>query len=206
MRALYKYPQAPFPYAALVEENRRRGRDQPEYELVDTGVFAEGRYFDVEVEYAKASPTDVVVALTAANRGPEAATLDLLPTLWFRDSWSWGAGAPRPELRGLGGATVEARHEELGTYWLDCEGAPELLFTENETNGQRLWGVSNRSPYVKDGINDAVVAGRTETVNPARVGTRCAARYRLRLGAGETARVRLRLSDERRSDPCAATG
>ncbi len=153
MRALYKYPQRAFPYADLVQENRRRGKGQPEYELVDTGVFAENRYFDVEVEYAKVDPTDLVISYSVTNRGPETADLHLLPTLWFRNTWSWGEGVPgRPSLRQVGSGLVEATHAELGSYWLACQDAPELLFTENETNAERLWGVPNRTRYVKDGI------------------------------------------------------
>ncbi len=196
MRALYKYPQRAFPYAELVAENARRGKDQPEYELVDTGIFADDRYFDVQVEYAKASPTDLVVQITVTNRGPETAPLHVLPTLWFRNTWSWADdNSERPALAMAGPDVVEARHAQLGTYWLTCDGAPEVLFTENESNAQRLWGVGNRSPYVKDGINDAVVNGRAEAVNPERTGTKAAAHYALQLGPGETRSILLRLSD-----------
>jgi hypothetical protein len=199
MRYLYKYPQATFPYTDLVEENRRRDRTRPEYELLDTGVFDGDRYFDVLVEYAKASTDDLLVTITAANRGPDAADLDVLPTLWFRNTWSWTPGAPRPRLRARdsegGVAVVGAEHPSLGRRWLLCEGLPELLVTENETNFQRLWGVPNPSPYVKDGIDACVVRGARHAVNPSGVGTKAAARYHLRLAPGESVSVRLRLTD-----------
>ena len=214
MRALYKYPQRAFPYAALIEENRRRGRETMEYELLDTGVFAESRYFDVFVEYAKATPEDVLIEITVWNRGPQAAALHLLPTLWCRNTWAApdapGTAAPapradapaaRPQLRAAaveGGASVVAAEVPgLGTYRLRCAGAPEpppLLFTENETNRQRLFGAPNATPYVKDGINEYLVEGRAAAVNPALCGTKAAAHYRLTVAAGGSARVRLRLS------------
>ena len=197
MKYLYKYPQSAFPYETLVEENRRRGRSDPEFELIDTGVFDGDRYFDVVAEYAKAAIDDILIRITVTNRGPEAAECDLLPTLWFRDTWSWRPGAPRPRLESTGsrGAVIEAEHESLGLRWLSCEGAPELLFTENETNAERLWDSPNRTPFVKDGINDYVVDGRSAAVNPERVGTKAAARYHFRLGSGESATVRLKLSN-----------
>jgi hypothetical protein len=199
MKALYKYPQASFPYAALVAESRRRDRRAPEYELLDTGVFGEGRYFDVVVEYAKAAVDDVLVRISATNHGPEPALLHLLPTLWFRNTWSWTPGADRPRLRrsraANGHVVVEAEEAMLGPRWLYAEGSPELLFTENETNAMRLWGAPNAGAHVKDGINDRVVAGRLEAVNPAGEGTKVAAWYRRPIGAGETATVRLRLTN-----------
>ena len=199
MKFLYKYPQAEFPYSRLVEENRRRDRRAPEFELMDTGVFEGGRYFDVLVEYAKAAPDDILIRITATNRGPEAAGLHLLPTVWFRNTWSWDASATRPVLRAgravADHALIEAEHEALGPRWLYCEGAPELLFTENETNGERLWGEANPSPYVKDGINACVVDGEKDAVNPAAVGTKAAARYRMTLAAGQSVAVRLRLAN-----------
>ncbi len=194
MRALYKYPQRAFPYADLVAENQRRGKDQPEYELVDTGIFADDRYFDVQVEYAKATPTDLVIRITATNRGPDAASLHILPTLWFRNTWSWGHSNDHPRLRQTAPGTVEAVHPELGTYTLACDGAPALLFTENETNSERLWGVANRTPYVKDAFHAAVVNHRSDAVNPALTGTKAAAHYTLLLQPGETQTVLLRLS------------
>jgi hypothetical protein len=199
MKYLYKYPQRAFPYAGLVDENRRRDRRAPEYELIDTGIFDDDRYFDVLVEYAKATPDDLLIRISATNRGPEAAELHLLPTLWFRNTWSWRPGAERPALRvaGAGGeaghVVVEAEHPTLGRRWLSCAGAPELLFTDNETNARRLWGAAGAGRYTKDGINDYVVAGDRAAVNPERVGTKTAARYRAIIAAGDTLAVELRL-------------
>jgi len=199
MRYLYKYPQAAFPYEALVSENARRDRRALEYELLDTGAFDDDRYFDVVVEYAKATSEDICLQVTAVNRGPEAAPLDLLPTLWFRNTWAWGSDERRPRLRAAdpvaGGLAVEATHPTYGRRWLLCGGVPALLFTENETNARRLWGVDNPTAYVKDGIHDAVVDGRTDAVNPDGHGTKVAARYRAQLGPGEALTVRLRLTD-----------
>jgi Glycosyl hydrolase family 63 C-terminal domain len=199
MKWLYKYPQAAFPYSRISEENRGRDRRQPEYELLDTGVFDDDRYFDVMVEYAKASSDDILIRIAVTNRGPEAAPLHLLPTLWFRNTWSWDPGAPRPRMRESaarpGWRVIEAEHLTLGRRWLSAEGAAELLFTENDTNKRRLWGVTSSSAYVKDAFDDYVVGGRQDAVNPARVGTKSAAHYRLRLDSGETTTVSLRLSD-----------
>ncbi len=197
MQALYKYPQRAFPYAELVEENARRTKDDPEFELLDTGVFEEDKYFDVLVEYAKAAPDDILIQISVSNRGPQSAALDLLPTLWFRDTWSWSPGSKRPSLGVEHANVIRAHDERLGSYWLICEHdeqAPELLFTENETNAARLFGSPNGSPFVKDGINDYVVNGRAEAVNPAQTGTKASARYRLSLEPGQTQVVRLRLS------------
>ncbi len=199
MRALYKYPQARFPYERLRDENRRRTRDDPEFELLDTGVFDDGRYFDVSVEYAKASPTDVLIRITVSNRGPDSATLDLLPTLWYRNTWSWGWSDYRPSLTAsdlVGPAHVVAEHRSFGTYHLACEGNPELLFTENDTNAERLFGSRSATSFVKDAFHEYVVDGRTEAVNQARRGTKAAARYRLTLAAGAEQVVRLRLSTD----------
>ena len=205
MKCLYKYPQAAFPYRRLVEENARRGRAQPEYELLDTGVFDGDRYFDITVEYAKGGVDELVIRVTAVNRGPEAAELHLLPTLWFRNTWSWDVGAARPQLQATasapGQAVIAARHQTLGARWLHAEGAPELLFTENETNFPRLFRVSARSTYVKDSINERVVAGKEDAVNPARVGTKAAAWYRASVPAGGQVALRLRLTD---ADPARA--
>ncbi len=196
MKYLYKYPQAAYPYALLVEESRQRGRRAPEYELLDTGVFDEDRYWDILVEYAKASVDDILIRATATNRGPEPAELHVLPTLWFRNSWSWQPGEPKPRLAAGGRATlIEAEHESLGLRWLLFEGSPELLFTENETNVERLYGLPNSSPYVKDGINDHVVGSAAGRVNPERVGTKAAAHYRMTLGSGESTTIRLRLAN-----------
>jgi len=205
MKCLYKYPQAAFPYRRLVEENARRGRPQPEYELLDTGVFDGDRYFDVTVEYAKGGVDDLLIRVTAVNRGPEAAEVHLLPTLWFRNTWSWDVGAARPQLQATASApgqvVIAARHQTLGARWLHAEGAPELLFTENETNFPRLFGVPARSPYVKDGINERVVGGTEDAVNSARVGTKAAAWYRASVPAGGQIALRLRLTD---ADPARA--
>src|SRR5256712_235346 len=170
LKALYKYPQREFPYARLVEEGRLRGKQDTEFELVDTGVFDDGRYFDVTAEYAKASPEDILVRLTIANRGPDAAPLHVLPTLWFRNTWSWGRTGegywPKARLARAGEGTIVAEHASLGRYRLVAEGAPELLFTENETNVARLFGAANPSPWGKDAVHDYVVHGRADAVNP----------------------------------------
>jgi Glycosyl hydrolase family 63 C-terminal domain len=204
MKYLYKYPQAAYPYADLVDTNRRRTRDEMEYELLDTGVFDENRYFDVFVEYAKGAAEDILVRITAANRGPDAAELHLLPTLWFRNDWSkWIAESNRaPEKPNIeqieapkGATAVAAAHPLLGTYILSCEGDVPVLFTENETNHERLFhGQKNESRYVKDGINDCVVQGRQDAVNPGKEGTKVAAHYKVNIGTGETTVIRLRLS------------
>jgi len=205
MKCLYKYPQVAFPYADLVETNGRRSRNEMEYELLDTGVFKEDRYFDVFVEYAKAGPEDILVKISAANRGPEAAELHLLPTLWFRNDWSsWIAksnrAAEKPNLRQIqaaaGTVAVAASHTPLGEFVLSCEGEVPLLFTENVTNHERLFPgrEKNESPYVKDGINDCVVQDRQQAVNPEKQGTKVAAHYQIKVGAGQTEVIRLRLS------------
>ena len=203
MKCLYKYPQAAFPYADLVRTNGARTRDDMEYELVDTGAFDDNRYFDVLVEYAKSAADDILVRITAANRGPEAAELHVLPTLWFRNDWSkWIAqsnrAAEKPRLEQTnapaGVTAVAASHALLGTWALSCDGEVPLLFTENETNHVRLFGTANESPYVKDGINDCVVQDRGDVINPDRQGTKVAAHYRVTVGAGKTAEIRLRLA------------
>lgn len=199
MKFLYKYPQRAFPYEELVKRNRARSREEMEYELLDTGVFAEDRYFDVFVEYAKAEPCDTFIRIDIVNRGPEPAVLHVLPHLWFRDTWRMAPAAPRPVLR-AGAirntvAVVEAEHPALGTYQLYCEGAGDLLFTENVTNQHRLWGVANDAAYVKDGIHDAIVAGARACVNPAQTGTKAAAHYLLTIAPGATHTIRLRLTD-----------
>ncbi len=193
MKCLYKYPQLAFPYGDLVDQNKGRSREEFEFELLDTGVFNEDRYFDVFVEYAKGGPEDVLIRITVHNRGPETARLDLLPTLWFRNSWSWGDSAPKPSLRQASPGVIDASHPGLGHSRLCCEGQPELLFTENESNENRLWGKPNASPYVKDAFHAYVVDGKSEAVNPTREGTKGAARYRLEVPAGGSQTVRLRL-------------
>jgi hypothetical protein len=200
MKYLYKYPQSAYPYDQIVTTNRRRGRHEMEYELLDTGVFEDNRYFDVFVEYAKAAPEDILVLITVANRGPEAATLHVLPTLWFRNTWSWGSDGPTLGLRRIEGphgvSVVAASHAELGSRYLSCEGGAPLLFTENETNTERLFGQPNARPWVKDAIDAYVVRGRTEAVNPAQTGTKAAAHYRITVAAGLSATIRLRLSPD----------
>jgi hypothetical protein len=193
MRWRYMYPQAEFPYGPLVEENRRRGRDQPEYELIDTGVFDGDRYWEITADFAKAGPEDMLIRLAIRNAGPETAEIDVLPTLWFRNTWSWGLGDVAPVIRDEGGALI-AEHTELGRRTLVCDGAPELLFCDNETNTERLWGTGGLSPFPKDGINDHVLHG-APTVNPANTGTKAAFRHHLSVSPGQTAFVRLRLSD-----------
>jgi hypothetical protein len=198
-RMLYKYPQREYPYADLVATNRARGRDAFEYELLDTGIFAEDRYFDVFVEYAKAGPEDILARVTVHNRGPEPATLRLLPTLWFRNTWSWGS-AEKPGLHAVpdvqGRSVVRAAHPTLGTRRLICLGEHPLLFTENETDNALLFGGRNASPYVKNGIDRFVVHGETDAVNPAATGTKAAVDVTLEVPAGGSATVRLRLTDE----------
>jgi hypothetical protein len=193
MKYLYKYPQAAYPYTDIIQTNQRRGRSDFEYELLDTGVFDDNRYFDVFVEYAKAAPEDLLVQITVHNRGPETATLHVLPTLWFRNTWSWGADGPRPGLTLLDAGAVASVHPTLGEYTLVASGAPEWLFTENETNMERLVGVANATPYVKDGINNCVVHGHRNAVNPDRHGTKAAAHYAIAVPPGGEEILRLRL-------------
>ncbi|MDN7024355.1 glucosidase [Methanoculleus sp. FWC-SCC1] len=198
MKCLYKYPQAAFPYNDLVATNRQRSRDELEYELIDTGIFDGDRYFDVFVEYAKDSPEDILVQITVHNRGPEEASLHLLPTLWFRNTWWQGGGGEKPLLKKAEGppgtSVIAASHPVLGERYLSCEGEPPLLFTENETNTERLFGTPNASPFAKDGINDYIIEGQSDAVNPEGTGTKACAHYRLTLGPGEMQRVRLRLN------------
>jgi hypothetical protein len=211
MKFLYKYPQAAFPYADLVETNARRTRDEMEYELLDTRIFDEDRYFDVLIEYAKAGPDDILIRITATNRGPDEAGLHLLPTLWFRNDWaSWVAHpSGKPSLEEIaahkGAVAIAATHGALGTHRLDCEGDVPLLFTENETNHRRVGGDHpDAGPYVKDGINNHVVDGQRDAVNPERRGTKAAAHYNVRIGGGQSATVRLRLTAHADGKPPAA--
>jgi hypothetical protein len=201
LKALYKYPQAEFPYAQLIEENRRRGRKDPELELSDTGVFNDNRYFDILVEYAKAAPNDILIRITVANRGPETAALRVLPTLWFRNTWSWGRNGegywPKPKISLGDDGILAAEHLTLGSFHLASSPAPdgktpEFLFTENETNTERLFGTPNASPFVKGAFHEYIVHGRAEAINPA-AGTKAAAHYRLSVAADETATLCLRL-------------
>jgi len=203
MKYLYKYPQAAYPYGDLVETNHRRSREEPEYELLDTGVFADDRYFDVFVEYAKADAEDLLIRITVCNRGPEDATLHLLPTLWFRNTWSWAGGGTKPVLArvdGHGHSVIHAHHtdplfqEFLADYYLYCEGDVPLLFADNETNNERLFGTANAGPYVKDGFDSFLVHNLQDAVNPGLTGTKAAPHCQLSVPAGKEQTVRLRLS------------
>ena len=198
MKCLYKYPHQAFPYSQLVEENRRRSKFEPEFELLDTGVFAENRYFDIFVEYAKASPEEILIQVTIANRSSETHDLHLLPTLWFRNIWDWNPAIEKPLLKIADDrefSVIEAIHPTLGKRWLYCESGSELLFTNNETNHKRLFDTGNESPYVKDGIHDYVVQGQGDAVNPDRIGTKFAAHYLRSVAPGVTQTIRLCLSD-----------
>ncbi len=199
MKYLYKYPQKAFPYLDLIQTNRGRNRLDMEYELLDTGIFSEDRYFDVFVEYAKQGPEDLLIQISVANRGPEAAKLVVLPTLWFRNTWTWWPGTPKPSLKQVLGPkdtqAIAASQAELGERYLYCEGDVPLLFTENETNNERIFGTVNDSPYVKDGINNYVVEKNENAVNPGKTGTKSSAQYQLNVDSGKTTTIRLRLSD-----------
>ena len=201
MKYLYKYPQAEFPYDRLVNENRERGRGQPELELLDTGVFSENRYFDVFVEYAKASVEDILVRITVVNRGPEPATLHVLPTIWFRNTWSWVPGEPKPNMRRCSSTppVIELNEQTYGKRWAVFDGSPQLLFTENETNFRRFHGLQGGSEYAKDGINEYVVHGRKDAVHPAHLGTKASAQYVLDVGAGESHTIKVRFTDSQSS-------
>jgi len=222
LKMLYKYPQREFPYAWIVEENRRRGKDQPEFELIDTGVFDGDRYFDVFLEYAKAGPADTLMLVTVHNRGPEAATIHLLPQFWFRNTWSWEQVVGRPSLGSINGSqttppasppgknrgagardAVRASHPTLGEFTLYADGGPQWLFCENESNARRLWGADGGTVYPKDAFHEYVVAGRAEAVNPNREGTKTGALYVRDVPAGGSVQVRLRLSDESNARPFA---
>jgi hypothetical protein len=199
MKYLYKYPHAAYPYEDLIKSNRSRGLNDLEYELIDTGIFNEDRYFDVFVEYAKAGADDILIQITIHNHGPEAATLHVLPTLWFRNIWSWDTKVERPLLRkGAGNrsaSVITAEHPMLGVWSLCCEGAPNLLFTENDSNSELLLHIPNPSPYVKDGINDYIVHGRKGSVNPAMTGTKASPHYTVTVESRSQKTIRLRLSD-----------
>jgi hypothetical protein len=194
MKCLYKYPQAEFPYKRLLEANASRSRQEPEYELLDTGIFDENRYFDIFAEYAKVDANDILIRISVANRGPDAAELHLLPTLWFRNTWTWDPKEQKPVLRRAGDGSIEVEQKDLGIYRLALDGNPPLLFTENETNAQALWGLENARPYVKDSFHQRVVKGREEAVNPEQTGTKACAWYTLQLEPGQTTILRLRLT------------
>jgi hypothetical protein len=201
MKYLYKYPHAAYPYNQLIVENGRRSKQDDEYELVDTGAFDQSRYFDVMVEYAKADADDLLIRILVTNRGAESAQVHLLPTLWFRNTWNWGHDDRRPSIVSRAAnnqngqvSAMTANHWHLGEHVLFCSGAPELLFTENETNTERLFGVPSPTPYVKDAFHEYLVNGRRAAVNPARTGTKAAALYALDIKSGETATIDLRLT------------
>ena len=198
MRMIYRYPQSRFPYEELLGQNRQRTKIDSEFEIWNTNAFEENRFFDIDIEYAKADPTDILIRLTATNNGPEAAPLHLLPTIWFRNTWSWRSDSTKPSLRKAAErshvAVITAGHPELGDYDLFCDSVDDLFFTENESNAGRLWAIPNQSPFLKDSINDRVVHGRTEAVNPEENGTKAAAHYKFNIPAGETISVRLRLA------------
>ncbi len=203
LKMLYKYPQREFPYAQLVEENRRRGRDRPEFELLEVGVFDEDRYFDVFVEYAKAGPDDVLMQVTAHNRGPDDAELHLLPQLWFRNTWSWVPGTAKPEIRIMAPGVLAAEHPAWRDHYLHVEGDADLLFCDNETNTRRLFGQRDAAGYFKDAFHEYVIHGDRDAINPRRTGTKAAAHYRLTVRAGNSVTARLRLTTEPRADPFA---
>jgi Mannosylglycerate hydrolase MGH1-like glycoside hydrolase domain/Glycosyl hydrolase family 63 C-terminal domain len=200
MKYLYKYPQQAFPYSDLIETNQRRNRSDMEYELLDTGIFEGDRYFDVFVEYAKNTPEDILIQISVCNQGPEAAPIYVLPTLWFRNTWSWSPDMPKPVLKRTSGpksaSAVSASHADLGDRFLYAEGNVPLLFTENETNNKRLFAGTNAGPYVKDGIDEYIVSGNQGSVNPEQTGTKTSAHYQVTVNPGETAVIRLRLSDQ----------
>ena len=200
MKGLYKYPQAEFPYADLEAENRQRGREGMEYELLDTGVFDNNNYYDVFVEYAKETAEDILIKITVVNYSDESQSLSVLPTLWFRNTWSWDENTSKPSLKidqnTSNIVSIEARHPEQDNCWLYCEGTPELLFTENETNHQKIFDYDNGSKYVKDGINNYIVNGQKEAVNPNKIGTKFSPHYQLTIDYGETKTIKLRLSNK----------
>ncbi len=198
MRMVYRYPHLAYPYEQLIRESAARAKAEGEFELWDTGVLADDRFFDIEIEYAKAGPHDILIRANATNCGPEPAVLHLLPTIWFRNTWSWGRDQQKPSLQEAARSDerigmIDASHEPLGKYRLYCEGADRLLFTENETNLQRLWGAPNHSPFVKDSINDCLIGNQPGLVNPNRVGTKAAAHYRFVIPPQKTVSIRLRL-------------
>ena len=202
LKMLYKYPQSAYPYAWLVEENRRRGKLDPEFELIDTDAFHEDRYFDVFVEYAKAAPEDILMRISVCNRGPEAALIHVLPQLWFRNTWSWGYSVAKPSLQAVSDDTILAKHSELGDYTLHVEDAP-LLFCDNETNPRRFFGMHDAPGYFKDAFHEALIQGNSKAINPARTGTKCAAHFELTVPPGGQGTVRLRLASGLKTPPFA---
>ncbi|SMB98435.1 conserved hypothetical protein [Hymenobacter roseosalivarius DSM 11622] len=203
MKMLYKYPQQEFPYVQLVKESARRTRQQPEYELEDTGIFAENRYFDVFIEYAKAGIDDILIQITVHNRGAKMAPIMVLPQVWFRNTWSWGHDPYRPQLSTPESGVVQLEHQTMGRYQLYCDQNPSLLFCDNDTNGERLYGLPADGLFFKDGINDYVIDGKLDAINPAQTGTKAAAQYTLHIPPGESQTVRLRLSQTTLTAPFA---
>jgi hypothetical protein len=203
LKSLYKYPQAEFPYAKLVEENARRGKELPEFELLDTGVFDTDRYFDVFIEYAKADADDIVIRITVHNRGPEAATIHVLPQIWFRNTWSWDVGTSKPVISPGINDSLEIVSQDLGKYRAYLSDAPEFLFCDNETNTRRLFGDANARGYFKDAINDYVVDGKKDAVNPGKTGTKAAAHYKMKVAAGKSIEIKARLTNVKVSAPFA---
>src|SRR5262245_25526658 len=204
LKMLYKYPQRVFPYSKLIEESSRRNREQPEFELLDTGTFNDDRYFDVFVEYAKAAPDDILMRITAHNRGPDFAPLHILPQLWFRNRWSWRDGSrKKPVLQAEGATCVHCQHERLGEFRLYCDASPELLFCENETNVRRLYGTNGAAGPFKDAFHEFVVNGRREVVSSEKRGTKAAAHYRITVPAGGTVEARMRFSASQQTTPFA---
>lgn len=197
LKFLYKYPQAEFPYRQLIDVNRSRSKLEREFELIDTGLFDEDRYFDVFVEYAKADVEDILIKITVANRGPESATISVLPTVWFRNTWTWDGTKADCVLQSNDDGVVDIACDDYGARRLYCDGTPQLLFTENETNDERLFGAENRTSFVKDGIGEYIINGKTGAVNPAKTGTKAAANYELTVPAGGELTVRLRLTDKK---------
>ncbi|MFT4031755.1 MAG: glucosidase, partial [Siphonobacter sp.] len=206
MKMLYKYPQQAFPYEKLLQENQRRNREQPEYELADTGIFDKDEYFDIYIEYAKADENDILIKLTVHNRGPKAAPITILPTIWFRNTWIWGYEnySVRPMLTGYSKSLIEVNHKILGKYKLYVNQADSLLFCENETNFERIYGSPNYSPYPKDGINDYIVSnGKKQTINPNNIGTKASAKFTKKIPAGESFTVKLRFANYSNHEPFA---
>ncbi len=201
MKMLYKYPQREFPYGQLLSESRKRTRQEPEYELIDTGVFDENKYFDVFIEYAKNSEDDVLIKITAANRGPETAFINLLPTIWFRNTWAWGYNNYKPTLVASGNRTINIEHESLGHYFLYTEENSGLVFCDNETNEKRLYNIENSSPYCKDGINEFIVHENYTAINPNQTGTKASVSYKCHILAGESVTIKLRLTNVANEQP-----
>src|SRR5450756_1906882 len=201
LKMLYKYPQREFPYAQLVEENRKRGKDQPEFELLDTGIFDDDRYFDVFIEYAKAGPEDLLMRVTVHNRGPEDAAIHLLPQLWFRNTWSWHLNSTKPEISLTNRDVVIENHPELGDYNFYSDGNPETLFCDNETNVRRHGGQPDAAGYFKNAFHEYIVHGNSAAVNPESSGTKVGVLHKLAIPAGGSKQIRLRLAKPGASEP-----